>query len=1139
MGKKNKNKYYAWILPDGTSGICESWDECQAACLGHHGEKHKSFATHSEAWQFAYPGVPKSQEEEAQFDAAPITAGHEEAPWVIDDAALSESADEAITEEVIAYCVRYGFEKLSDAQKKAVQSVEGKTLLFAVPGSGKTTVLIARTGYMICSRGISPRDIMSLTFTKAAAVEMDNRFRKHFNAETVPDFRTIHSLCYSIILPLLKKSGFDYPEHFIGQDAEPEEEGKNKYLPSSIFREVFKKLKIGTSDLENNMEEAQVIITGIKNSMMAPQSYENRGVRIGGKDIPVAALFETYQNILKERNCIDFDDLLIYALKGLQQYPGVLHGIRNRYKYWSVDEAQDNSLLQFKLLDLLCGESGNMFMVGDDDQSIYSFRGANPHYLIQFGKRPDVKTLLMGTNYRSDYDIVNTAKSFVEANYNREQKMMEAFSADAGDIVIPRTLSNEAAQYAYVVNAAKEAIAKGETLAVLYRRNISGLPLIVKLHQEQIDYESNKGINEILRSKNIKVIWRIMRFAMEPSEIKTFYSCNDYLSIHLNKDEKAILEKAHKNASEKNVLDLIAAEYQKNNSDGQNDYLVENVSKIRKILGRVKEMTPSEAAMLILEEFEGSRLENIGDRLRIYSFLSVCDLFKTIPDLVEAVNDIAKSEKRIISAKDSADLDESTETVTTSEKPLITLSTMHSSKGREFDRVIIIDTFDEIMPGAPRDDALLCDPEEERRLFYVAVTRAAHRLDLLTIDNYHGNPERISRFVTEVAYLYETGSQDTEILTEVYSGGKSESSTYIIKPKKYYAVRAGRVPGVYTSWNECRAQIDGYSGSDCRVCDSMEEAEEYAAVPKKEKPLELKTDSIDRHFVSSAGVSFNYPLDIPDCINTAIYRYFGVRSLADIEKAKLDRLIEMSRPFGDSTSTDYSERTEAYMLAYMPVNFFKVWKPLRDLISRGKLPVRCKVLELGAGPGTSTLGLLYFYMLLAEMNPEQQFEVEITAIEREDNFRKLFDILIGSICKEMPANLHATVEFVNADAFDNLPQYQAEYDILLESNMLNIDEDISTDSVESYISVLKTALNPEGVAVLIEPGKKENVSQLNSIANETERTLQINAMHKAQLLATDTSGILLLKDAVNAGLRYSKKAEHWFSYLVLENEVVS
>ena len=1039
------------------------------------------------------------------------------------------NTDIPVSEEVNQYCSTYGFERLSDRQRMAVQSVDGKTLLFAVPGSGKTTVIIARTGFMVYSRKSDPNSIISLTFTKAAANEMVTRYKDHFKTENVPDFRTIHSLCFSIILPRLRRSGYSCPPHLLGIEEGLEDEEK-PLTPTAVYRALFKAIKHRPTDFESAMEAVQCVITGIKNSVMQPDEYEHKCIKIDGVELSVSLLFNTYQQIMRDLNCMDFDDLLIHSFKGLKRYPNVLQSLRRKYTYWSVDEAQDTSKLQFKLLDLLCGPDGNVFMVGDDDQSIYSFRGANPGLLLDFGHRAGVTTLLMGHNYRSDHEIVSASKSFIESNQNRAEKEMLAFSPLPGYIHIPQAFRTEIGQYEFIVESAKEAVSRNETIAVLYRRNISCLPLIVYLHQNGIPYEANKGIVEILRSKNIKGIWKVFLFLVSPNSFSAFSSCHTYLNLYLKKEELEDLKETHTKNSKIPILELLLRRYE----ESDNPEKATDVKGLLKSISRIREMRPTAAAKAVLSDLFFWSPETISDRLRVYSFLSACDLFESVNDFVKCIKDIASEEKKKAETPDPTDFDNSLASVSTNQKPVVTLSSMHSAKGREFDRVIIIDTFDEIMPGEELDDALIYDPEEELRLFYVAVTRAAHRLDLLTVDKYHGNTETISRFISSFAYLCEQNCDRAKILESIPESTGIQSGTIKIEPAKYYAVRRGRKPGIYTTWSECERQISGYSGQDYRRFSTREEAEEYLGAETAPPQQILSLRTIEPNIVSSEGVAFNYPMDIPEIVCESVHSRFGVSSLTQLAPETLAQLQSQSNDmYGTGQTVGYHTRAEAYLLTYMPVNFFKIWKPLYDLANAGDLQNTYRILELGAGPGTATMGLISFFCELAISNPDVPFKLDITAVEKESSFQPLFDDLTARLSKACPSNLSVFCKMIEADALGEVPEYSQQYDLVVESNMLNLSEGIDAQAIEAFAQVLSKTVGEQGTVILIEPGTKEDRAFLKLLEDFISGEKIADQVIPPKTLAVNITGISLYQEAVSAGLRGSRKSEHWFSYLVM------
>ena len=1131
MAKKN---FYAWIAPGG-AGIHETWEECQAACSGFKHERHKGFATYEEAWHFAYPDKPFPK----PADETPTVAPADEQADIIsrEDEVNSPSqpivpftsTEIPVSEEVNQYCSKYGFEKLSYRQRMAVQSVDGKTLLFAVPGSGKTTVIVARTGFMVYSRKIDPNSIISLTFTKAAANEMVTRYKDHFKTENVPDFRTIHSLCYSIILPRLRRSGYCCPPHLLGIEDGLEDEEKPR-TPTAVYRALFKAIKHQPADFETAMESIQCVITGIKNSVMHQSEYEHKYIKIDGVELSVSLLFNTYQQIMRDLECMDFDDLLIHAFKGLKSYPNVLRSLRQKYTYWSVDEAQDTSKLQFKLLDLLCGPDGNVFMVGDDDQSIYSFRGANPRLLLDFGHRAGVTTLLMGYNYRSDHEIVSASKSFIESNQNRAEKEMLAFSPYPGYIHIPQAFRTEVGQYEFIVQAAKEAVSRNDTLAVLYRRNISCLPLIVYLHRNGIPYEANKGIAEILRSKNIKGIWRVFLFLVSPNSFSAFSSCHTYLNLYLKKEELEDLKETHTRNSKIPVLELLLRKYE----ESDNPEKATDVKDLIKSISRIREMRPTAAAKTVLSDLFFWSPETISDRLRIYSFLSACDLFGSVSDFVKCIKEIISEEKKKAETPDPTDFDNSLAAVTTTLKPVVTLSSMHSAKGREFDRVIIVDSFDEIMPGEERDDALIYDPEEELRLFYVAVTRAEHRLDLLTVDKYHGNTETISRFISAFAYICEQNCDNVSILESVPESMDVQSGTIKIEPTKYYAVKRGRKPGIYTTWSDCQSQIHGFSGADYKSFSTREEAEAYlgsVSIPLQEI-TSLRT--IEPNIIGSEGVAFNYPMDIPAIVCESVHSHFGVSSLEQLDSETLAHLRSQSNNmFGAGQTASYHSSAEAYLLTYMPVNFFKIWKPLYDLANAGDLQNVCRVLELGAGPGTATMGLISFFSELASSNPEIPFRLDITAVEKENRFRPLFENLTGRLSNVCPSNLSIECKLIEADALGAVPEYDQLYDLIVESNMLNQAEGLDAQAIESFAHVLSKTVGDQGTVIMIEPGTKDDRTFLKRLEMFICGEKIADQVIPPKTLAVNVSGISLYHEAVSAGLRGARKSEHWFSYLVM------
>lgn len=539
-----KKKFYA-VVNGYTPGIYQEWENCEKSIRGYSGQKYKGFPNEKDAieWYRDNGGDMELLSSEHRkiiehtdniIDATTFERKNDFGDDKSNMLYLKLSAKlnnaekniEPLTEELRSFCERYHFDHLNHEQKIAIQTITGKSLLFAVPGSGKTTVLIARTGYLLHgqkSMSITADTLMNLTFTRAAAQEMADRYSSKFpndNDDALPAFRTIHSFCGGEILPLLRKRNFPMPQSVWDTDKlrnqvemskdtsdseddynktrEPDKESVTSY---TIMKAVLAHFKLSRKD-ESIKEKISGVITSIKNRQLKPSEYEEKVLVIDKKEYGVKDIYDTYQKELDKHHCMDYDDVLYYSLLGLKKYPDILRQLQSKYVYWSIDEAQDNSTLHNELLSLLVGDQGNLFVVGDDDQSIYYFRGAEPRLLLDYGLQDNVKTMVMGTNYRSGSYIVNMAKSFIEENICRADKQMQPNpTAGLGKINFYANLPTEQHQYQCIVSAAKNAQANEQSLAVIYRLNASAFPVMFWLKKYGIKFNATKDYQEIAYSK--------------------------------------------------------------------------------------------------------------------------------------------------------------------------------------------------------------------------------------------------------------------------------------------------------------------------------------------------------------------------------------------------------------------------------------------------------------------------------------------------------------------------------------------------------------------------------------------------------------------------------------------------------------
>ena len=368
-----------------------------------------------------------------------------------------------------AFKERFGIE-LNAQQEEAVQAIDGSVLLLAVPGSGKTTVLVNRLGYMIFECGITPENILTITYTDAATKDMKQRFAKKFGnqySERV-EFRTINGISQKILMFYGRQIG-QKPYDII-----------DKKVQASLFKNIYKHVtkKFAT---EGDVKNIETGINYVKNMRLSDEQISRLKTDVDG----FSDIYNLYQSELRKMKLMDFDDQMVYALVILQKYPEVLQYFRNLYKYICVDEAQDTSRIQHDLIDLLAGENGNLFMVGDEDQSIFGFRAAYPEALVSFEKRrKDARVLLMESNYRSNEEIVVAANDLIQDNQKRHEKKMVA-TRPSGGILRQIDVKSRKAQYSYLLKVAKDC---DRETAVLYRNNESALPLIDALEREQIPY---------------------------------------------------------------------------------------------------------------------------------------------------------------------------------------------------------------------------------------------------------------------------------------------------------------------------------------------------------------------------------------------------------------------------------------------------------------------------------------------------------------------------------------------------------------------------------------------------------------------------------------------------------------------------
>lgn len=611
--------------------------------------------------------------------------------------------------------------KLNQQQKEAVQSTKGPVLLLAVPGSGKTTVLVTRLGYMIYCKNIPPERILTVTYTVAATKDMSERFAVRFGEDMAKrlEFRTINGICARII---------QYYGRRIGKT--PFELVKDEKATTGMLIRICQDHGMGYPT-ESDLKNVRTLLTYIKNMMLNEEELQKLEEE---SDIRIAGIYREYCRQMREQKLMDYDDQMLYAYNILRKDPGVLAYFQNRYPYICVDEAQDTSKIQHAIIALLAAGTGNLFMVGDEDQSIYGFRAAYPEALLSFEKKhPGAKVLLMEENFRSNAKIVEAADKFIQKNTLRHEKHMRA-AREAGADIREISLKSRKAQYVYLMKAAQEcttgmagmsgseehrgrADASVTETAVLYRDNECAIPLIDLLERKNIPYRMRNADLSFFTHRTVLDVQNIIRFAMDPKDTELFMQIYYRLKLFFNKKDAL----RYAQISQEKDMEVLDAALKYGNLE---KYQEDNIRNLKRQMVRILNMPGDEAVNQILT-YMGYQdyLKKMGMNANKLETVKLIGSRVESPEkLLERLEELRTIIQEKVSDKDC---------------PFI-LSTMHASKGLEYDTVYLLDVMDGILP-----EKVLANPrtaskeeletyEEERRLFYVGVTRAKNQLNVFT-----------------------------------------------------------------------------------------------------------------------------------------------------------------------------------------------------------------------------------------------------------------------------------------------------------------------------------------------------------------------------------------------------------------------
>ena len=607
------------------------------------------------------------------------------------------------------------------SQSEAIRHVDGPLLVLAGPGSGKTTVVTKRVQYLVQDCSISPSSILVITFTKAAATEMKERFTRLMEQQAQPpggygnvSFGTFHAVFFNI----LKLSyGFTVANIIT-------EETRRQYLKESVDR-----MKLEIDDENEFLTGIAGEISLIKNERVELEHYFSKNC----SEEVFRKIYEGYEERKKRARLIDFDDMLVYTWELLSQRRDILSAWQKKYQYILVDEFQDINRLQYDILRLLAEPENNLFIVGDDDQSIYRFRGARPEIMLNFRKDyPQSGQVLLSDNFRSTTQIVEAAGRVIARNKTRFPKNIIARGGD-GALVRSLEFPDQQQECAYILREIQNWQARGGSLrqvAVIYRTNTQPRVVIQKLMEYNLPFRVRDQVPNLFQHWIARDLFCYMRLAMGSG---------------LRKDLLPVLNRPKRYLSRECLNDeRISWEYM---LDFYKDkrYVCDRIERLQYDLKMMSRMGPFAAINYIrhvigyeeyLKEYAGFRRMNVEDLLEVLS------------DLQESAREYHTYEEWFIYIEKYTEEMEQLKKRQQEVKDGVHLTTMHSSKGLEYEKVFILDAAEGITPY--KKAVLEPDLEEERRMFYVAMTRAKKELTICWTRKVGSHEKKPSRFLEEM-----------------------------------------------------------------------------------------------------------------------------------------------------------------------------------------------------------------------------------------------------------------------------------------------------------------------------------------------------------------------------------------------------
>lgn len=596
---------------------------------------------------------------------------------------------------------------LNREQMLAVEHNKGPALVLAIPGSGKTTVIINRAKYLTEKLGVCAKDILTVTFSKSSSADMKNKLSEILKFKDFKEINimTIHSLAYRILKDYENKQNFSYK--LIDFDM--------KYNKKDIIKHLYCKL-YGSYPNEDKIDEIESDISFHINtcSSFNKMKYEN--------------IFIEYIKFKEKNKLIDFDDMLIKAYNLLSDDPYIKKKYKNRFKYFMLDEGQDTSELQYLILDKLMNKEKNFFVVADDDQSIYSFRGANNDRILNFKEYyKDGKIYRLKLNYRSGDDIINYANKIIKNNKIRHKKTILAAKDMKADVVV-KEFNKSKEQYSYIISYIKNNT--NEDIAILYRNNMSMIPMVEYLERNMIEFFSFDKKDRFFSHYILRDVLDIIQLSHNPDDPELYKSVYFKIKGYISKRE---IDSVYGKTSLSLIDELIRLKDLK-------EYKRKLLLELKKDLFILKNLKPYYMIDYIeknmsYKDYLRNNMKECSD-----SFKKQCDVLYYLKMVARSTSTVKEFVQRLKLLR---------EKILCDTKRNVFLSTLHGSKGLEFTSVFLIDIVEDELPLnlSDLDDYGI---EEERRLFYVGITRAKKKLHIFSYKNKNNYESNKSIFISEL-----------------------------------------------------------------------------------------------------------------------------------------------------------------------------------------------------------------------------------------------------------------------------------------------------------------------------------------------------------------------------------------------------